>query len=273
MARYPVDVALPLPCRRPPPRSRRAALLLVAALTAVVACGGGQGGSAQEVRIAAAADLARAFEEVAAAFEKQTGVKARMTFGSTGLLAKQIEQGAPFDVFAAANVAYVDQVVAAGACDGASKAMYAQGKIVVWSTGEVPARLEDLVDPRWKKVAIANPDHAPYGKAAREALEKVGVWARLEADKRLVFGENVQQTMQYAKSGNADVAIVALSLAVVADGGRSLAIEPALHAPLDQALAVCGKGPGAASGAKFAAFVASPAGREIMTRYGFTLPK
>ncbi len=263
-------VAMPRLPRRP---ALLASLLTALAIvTACAACGGRTEGSSKQVRIAAAADLARAFEEVAAAFEKETGIKAVMTFGSTGLLSKQIIEGAPYDLFAAANISYVEKVVAAGVCDKASQALYARGRIVLWSPGEVPARLEDLVDPRWKKIALANPDHAPYGMAAKQALVQVGVWDQLVASNRLVFGENVQQTMQYAKSGNVDVAVVALSLAVVADGGASTQIDSALHEPLDQALTVCGKGAGATSGARFAAYVASPAGREIMTRYGFVLP-
>ncbi|MCA9676297.1 MAG: molybdate ABC transporter substrate-binding protein [Myxococcales bacterium] len=246
--------------------------LLLLTTVAAAGCGSKHAGSSKRVRVAAAASLARAFEEVGRAFQAETGIEPVMTFGSSGLLAKQLEQGAPFDVFASANVGFVDQVVKAGVCDGATQSRYALGQIVVWSTKEVPAKLADLADPRWKKIALANPAHAPYGMAAREALTKLGVYDQLEKEGRLVFGENVQQTMQYAKSGNVDVAIVALSLAVVADGGQVLAIDPSLHAPLDQALAVCGKGAGTESGKKFAAFLASPKGRAIMTRYGFVPP-
>lgn len=244
--------------------------VLACAILAVGACGGRKKSSGTEIKIAAASDLSRAFEEVGQAFEKETGIHATFTFGSTGLLAKQIAEGAPFDLFAAANVSFVDKVVQSGACDGATKALYARGRIVLWSTGEVPKTLEELADPKYAKIAIANPDHAPYGKAAKEALEKAGVWNAVSG--RIVQGENILQTLQYAKSGNVDVAIVALSLAVVSDGGSSTPIDPALHAPLDQALVVCGEGAAGEAARKFAGFVASPQGREIMSRYGFLLP-
>ena len=226
-----------------------------------------------KVRIAAAADLARAFTELAGEFKARTGVTLELELGSSGLLAKQIEQGAPFALFAAANRAYVDQVVAAGRCDAASARPYAHGQLVVWTPPGVarPDKLADLVDPRFHKIAIANPAHAPYGRAAREVLERAGLWAQLED--RIVLGDNVQATMLYAREHNADVAIIARSLAVVTDGGAALPIDPALHAPLEQVLVVCGHGKDAEAAARFAAFVGSPDGREVMTRYGFVLPE
>jgi len=250
----------------------RLALVALVALAAglVAGCGAKKSSSGTEIKVAAASDLARAFEEVGKAFEAKSGIHATFNFKSTGLLAKQIEEGAPFDLFAAANVSYVDQVIAAGTCDGATKALYARGRIVAYSRGEAPASLAGLTDPKFKKIGIANPEHAPYGLAARQALEQAGLWDQLQD--RLVIGENIQVPMQWAKNGDVDVAIVALSLAVVADGGASLPIDPSLHAPLDQALVVCGQGPAAESAKKFAAFVASDEGREIMNRYGFLLP-
>lgn len=244
--------------------------LVLCALVVASACGSSKASSSTEIKVAAASDLARAFEELGKEFRAETGINPTFTFGSTGLLAKQIEEGAPYDVFAAANIAFVDQVIASGDCDAATKALYARGRIVLWSTGAAPASLEALTDPAIRKIAIANPEHAPYGRAAKEALEKVGIWAQVQP--KLVYGENILQTFQYAKSGNVDVAIVALSLAVVADGGTSTAIDAGLHAPLDQALAVCSEGAAGDAARRFAAYVASPKGREIMNRYGFLLP-
>jgi molybdate transport system substrate-binding protein len=228
--------------------------------------------SDHKVRVAAAADLAHAFTELGAEFKTRTGHALGVELGSSGLLAKQIEQGAPYALFAAANRDYIDQVIKSGRCDGATAYSYARGRIVVWTPSGVdaPAKLEDLADPRFHKIAIANPEHAPYGRAAKQALQNIGVWPKL-AD-RVVLGENVQATMLYARDHNADAAVVALSLAVVTDGGAFLAIDPALHAPLDQALVVCGGGEDAQIARQFAQFVESKDGREVMTRYGFLLP-
>lgn len=252
--------------------SRVARLMLVAvAIAATLGAAGCRRGARRQVTIAAAADLSKAFEEVGAAFTKQTGIKPVFRFGSSGLLAQQIGEQAPFDVFAAANVAYIDDVVAKGACDGATKRPYARGRIVVWSKAHKVTALTQLTEPRFAKIAIAHPDHAPYGKAAKQALEAAGVWAQVEG--KLVFGENVRQTMQWAQEGDADAAIVALSLAHVTVGGNSLLIDEAQHQPLVQALAVCKHGGAEANGRAFVDFLTSPAGTEIMKRYGFALPE
>jgi molybdate transport system substrate-binding protein len=239
------------------------------ALAVVVAC---SKPTERKLRVAAASDLARAFAELATEFKTRTGTRVEIELGSSGLLAKQIEQGAPFALYAAANRAYVDQVIRAGRCDSATAQLYARGRIVLWTPGSVakPAKLTDLVEPRFRKIAIANPEHAPYGRAAQQALEKAGIWSQIRD--RIVLGENVQATMLYARNGDADAAVVALSLAVVSDGGASLLIDESLHAPLDQAMVVCGKGEEADAAKQFATFVGSREGREVMTRYGFVLP-
>ena len=226
----------------------------------------------RRVRVAAASDLAKAFEEVAKEFKARTGITPEITFGSSGLLAKQIEQGAPFYLFAAANKDFVAKVVKAGRCDGGTARVYGRGRIVVWVRSGVtaPVRLADLADAsRYKKIAIANPEHAPYGLAAKQALQKSGLWEQLEP--RIIDGDNIQTTMLYARNGNVDVAIVALSLAVVADGGAYLSIDQSLHEPLDQQLVVCGNGEEADAARQLADFVGSREGREIMTRYGFAI--
>lgn len=227
------------------------------------------------LKVAAAADLAQAFKEVGAAWQKKSGDSAVFSFGSTGLLEKQIVEGAPFDLFAAANVSFADDAIKAGVCAADGKALYARGRLVVWwrKDGKVapPRSLADLADKRFVKVAIANPAHAPYGKAAQEALTKAGLWRAVQP--KLVYGENVQQTLQFAQSGNAEAALVALSLAVVAPDGDSITVDETLHAPIDQALVTCGHDAARVARARsFAAFVASPEGRNIMRRYGFLLP-
>jgi molybdate transport system substrate-binding protein len=238
--------------------------------------GDGSGAGARQgepLRIAAAADLALAFGEIEKGFTAKTGKKVEMSFGSTGLLAKQIAEGAPFDVFAAANISFVDDVVKGGACDASTKALYARGRIVVWSkdAAALPKGIDGLTDARYAKIAIANPEHAPYGRAAQEALTKAGVWKTLEP--RMVHGENVQQTQVYARTGNADVAIVALSLAVTSDGAY-LPIDAELHQPLDQALVICHGGIRTKTNEAhaFVDYVGSPEGRAVMRKYGFLLP-
>ncbi len=224
------------------------------------------------LKVAAAADLANAFEAVGAAYEKAYGQKVIFSFGSTGLLAKQLEEGAPFDVFAAANISFADETIAAGACQASSKALYARGRIVVWvkKGAPLPKTLADLADAQYLKIAIANPEHAPYGKAAMQAFEKAKIASRIK--KRLVYGENIQQTLQFAQSGNVEAAVVALSLAIGSNGDW-LVIDEKLHQPIDQAMVVCSEKPERVSVARsFEAFVNSSAGRAIMKRFGFLLP-
>jgi molybdate transport system substrate-binding protein len=230
----------------------------------------------EPVEVAAAADLAFAFPEIAALYEKTRGERVVFSFGSTGLLERQIAEGAPFDAFAAANASFADDAVKSGACLPDSKTSYATGRIVLLAgsgAAAVPSTLADLVDPRFAKIAIANPEHAPYGRAAKQALERAGVWDRVAS--RIVYGENVQQTLEFAQSGNADAAIVALSLAPVlpgaGDGGaRWTAIPDDLHDRIDQVLVACSHGrAGADAGRRFIAFVSSDAGRGVLRRYGF----
>lgn len=221
------------------------------------------------LRVAAAADLARAFPELGSAFEARTGRHVEFQFGSSGLLAKQIEGGAPFDVFAAANRDFVDEVVRQGTCIAETARTYARGRLAFWAKdpANVPSSIADLADPKYAKIAVANPEHAPYGKAARQALEKSGVWSKVEA--RVVYGENVQQTLAFAQSGNAEIAIVALPLVV--DSPTHRLVDPTLYDPLDQSMVVC-KGGGAVESARaFAAFVDSEEGQRTLTKYGFSV--
>src|SRR5262245_48571546 len=220
----------------------RAALLVLAVAAGDVACKNSSGARQGEpLRVAAASDLALAFKEVGDAFEKKSGKHVDFSFGSTGLLAKQIAEGAPFDVFAAANVSFVDDVIRDGHCFGETKSLYARGRIVLWAKDPwaLPKDVAELRDPKYAKIAIANPEHAPYGHAAREAITRAGAWSTVQP--RLVYGENVQQTLMFARSGNADIAIVALSLAVTSPGNY-VPIDAGLHEALDQALVACNGG-------------------------------
>lgn len=227
--------------------------------------------SSAPLKVAAASDLAKAFEEVGVAYEKDTGRKVVFSFGSTGMFAKQIHEGAPFDVFAAANVKFVDDVVKDGRCRGETKALYARGRIVLFAKAglAVPRTVEELVDARYEKIAIANPEHAPYGAAAKQALERAGVYDQVKS--RLVYGENILQTKQFADSGNAEVAIVALSLAIGSEGTYA-EIPTERHDPLDQALVVCAPDARVPAARAFADFVATEKGRTIMRKFGFIRP-
>lgn len=225
-----------------------------------------------ELRVAAAADLTKAFTEIAAAYRRETGQKVTLTFGSTGLLTKQIENGAPFDVFAAANESYVAQLEKESHTLPGTAQLYALGRIVLWARKDgppCPPNVAALAEPRYHKIALANPDHAPYGVAAREALRAAKVWNAVQP--RLVYGENVQQTLQYAESGNADVAIVALSLAIGSSGDYT-PIPEEMHRPLRQVMAALSSSPQPEAAKRFVAFVNGPEGRPLMRKYGFLLP-
>jgi molybdate transport system substrate-binding protein len=211
-----------------------------------------------------------ALPEVAAAFTQATGQRAELTFGASGLLLRQLTEGAPFDVFVSADEGMVDTAIDRGACARDTKALYATGELSLWWRSDLalapPAGLGDLADARFRHVSIANPDSAPYGRAAREALVSAGVWDAVVS--RLVYGENVRQALQFAQSGNADVAIVGRALAS-RSGGGSLPVDASLHAPLRQAVAACASGPNPDAGRAFAAFLAAPAAQSILRAHQF----
>jgi molybdate transport system substrate-binding protein len=222
--------------------------------------------------ISAASDLTPAFQELGEAFEKLTGVKIIFNFGSSGQLAEQIKQGAPVDVYASANMAYVDELDEEGLIFSDTKALYAEGHITIWMPNDSALELdslEDLTNSEIERIAIANPDHAPYGVAAREALQSVGIWDAVSS--KLLLGENIAQTLSYAQTGEVDVAIVALSLSIPSDGYWVL-IPAELHNPLNQGLAVLKNTQYEEESRQFAAYVNSDEGRTIMRKYGFVLP-
>lgn len=227
---------------------------------------------ADTLTIAAAADLRKAFDEIGAQFEKKTRIKLIFTYGSSGLLAKQVEQGAPFDVLAAANVKYIDDLMSKGAIKPGSRIRYAQGQLTMWTRKDSnikPHRVQDLISPSIHKIAIANPEHAPYGQAAKEAFRSVGIWEKVKP--KLVYGENIAQTLQFAQSGNVDVAIVALSLSI-GSGGRYTGIPGELHKPITQAMGIVAATKVAPAARQFQRFVMSKTGKAILRKYGFLIP-
>jgi molybdate transport system substrate-binding protein len=223
--------------------------------------------------VAAASDLQPAFTELGEVYEEQTGRPVTFTFGSSGQLSQQVVNGAPFEVFASADEAYVQDVLDAGQADPATQAQYARGRIVVWTRDDAGPRvsLADLVQPRFRRIAIANPEHAPYGVAAEQALQSSGLHERVRD--RLVYGESVSDTLRLAASGNADAAIVALSLATVQDGGRWTEVPASAHSPLRQALVATADEERAGAARAFTQLVTSERGRAVLRRYGFAPPE
>lgn len=251
------------------PHSVAVSFLLIALLFAV-ACRDTSAPAGAEITVAAASDLTPAFEEIGREFQASHGTKVVYVFGSTGLLTRQIENGAPFDVFAAANVSFIDQLDQKGLILPGTKRIYGRGRITLWTTSNSPLRIEkieDLTHAGVARIAIANPDHAPYGQAAREALESARLWDAVRP--KLVYADNIRQTLQYAETGNVEVAIVALSLSVQSQG-RWVLVPEELHKPLDQGMGVIKGTNNEAAARAFSDFVNGDKGREIMKKYGFT---
>ncbi|MGF1675745.1 MAG: molybdate ABC transporter substrate-binding protein [Rivularia sp. (in: cyanobacteria)] len=222
--------------------------------------------------VSAASDLNYVFKEIGALWEKETGNKVTFNFGSTGKLAQQIERGAPVDLFAAANKSFIEDLDKKELLVSNTKALYGRGRITLWTREDSklnPKNIRDLTKAEYQRIAIANPDHAPYGMAAREALQSVGIWDAIKP--KLVMGENISQTKQYAETGNVDVGIVALSLSVDRPGKWEL-IPENLHKPIDQMLAVVKKSKHQQEAQQFAEFINGAKGRPLMKKYGFVLP-
>lgn len=231
--------------------------------------------------ISAAADLTDAFAEIGQRFTTESGIPVRFNFGSTGQLAQQIEQGAAVDIFAAASLNHIEDLERKGRMKPETRRLYGMGRLVIWSREEsllVLEKVEDLRQSGVKRIAIANPDHAPYGIAAREALIATGVWN--DVVPRIVPSENVRQALRYAETGDVDVAIVARSLCRgnadtggIATRGRCRLIPDTLHAPLNQAIGVVSGTPREAAARRFIDYVTGGEGRAILARYGFNLPE
>jgi len=226
----------------------------------------------EEITVAAAADLQFAFSDIVKLYEEQTGHKVTLVFGSTGQLVQQIENGAPFDLIASANISYIEQLAENGLVMPESAELYARGRIVLAvnrQSGVEAVDLKDLLADNIQHIAIANPEHAPYGLAAKQALQSLGLWEEL-ADK-LVYGENVRQALQFVQTGDAEVGIISLSVASVPEITWTL-IDEQLHTPLDQALAILTASKNPELAQSFIEFINGEIGRPIMRQYGFLLP-
>jgi molybdate transport system substrate-binding protein len=230
---------------------------------------------AEKLTIAAAADLKFAMDAMVTMFKAANpDAEISIVYGSSGKFQTQIRQGAPYDLFFSADIAFPRELAKAGfAASGVQP--YALGRIVLWSTSLDATRmtLESLSDPKITRIAIANPKHAPYGMRAEEALRASNLWGQVES--KLVYGENIAHTAQFVQTGNAQVGIIALALAVNPDlarkGGYWL-IPDTLHAPLEQGFIVTKRAIGNSAAMRFANFMGGQAARTTMNQYGFVLP-
>jgi molybdate transport system substrate-binding protein len=229
---------------------------------------------AQEITVAAAADLQFAMQEVAARFQKETGKTVKLIYGSSGNFFQQIQNGAPFDLFFSANLDYPKKLEAAGLTVPGSYYEYARGKIVVWvpkeSRLDLSSGMRALLDPSVKKIAVANPQHAPYGQAAVAAMEKEHVYEKVKD--KFVLGENISQTASFVLSGSADVGIVALSLALspnMKDKGRYAEVPASEYPPIEQACVILGSSKNKETAQEFLSFVKTTVVADVLKRYGF----
>lgn len=264
-------------CRTTIPLLLLASLLLLTVLLA--ACGSADGagtpvaGGSSEIIVSAASDLAPVLEELAPLFEEETGLRFRANLGSTGQLMEQIAAGARVDVFLSASKSAVDQLDEKGLLVPGSVQPYGVGRVVMlMAPGSLlqVQTIEDLLSPEIERISIANPDHAPYGRAARESLESVGLWDELQP--KLVPAENVRQAFQFVESGNVDVGLVALSLVAIGDG-RWVLVPDELHGPLNQTLAIVADSPRQEEAKQFVSFLTGDEGRRLLEKYGFLVPQ
>lgn len=231
----------------------------------------------KQLRIAAAADLQFALTDLAAQYEKQSGAKLAITYGSSGNFFAQIQNGAPFDIFFSADISYPKKLAEANLVDSASLQTYAVGRLVLWLPPDSPLDasqgLKILLDPRIQKISIANPEHAPYGRAAVAALQKSGLYDQLKP--KFVLGENISQAAQFVQSGSAQAGLVALSLALspAMKDGKRWEVPQADYPLLEQGAAIVSSSPNKEAASAFLAFLKTPAARATLERYGFQLPQ
>jgi len=232
---------------------------------------------AQEITVAAAADLQFAMQDVAARFQQQTGKTVKATYGSSGNFFQQIQNGAPFDMFFSANLDYPKKLEAAGLIEPGTFYPYANGKIVIWVKNESKLDLKSgmkvLLDPSVKKIAVANPQHAPYGQAAVAAMQKASIYDKVKD--KFVLGENISQTASFVVSGAADVGVVALSLALspnMKDEGRYLEIPSDTYPPIEQACVILKSSRNKETATQFLSFFKSGTIAGVLRSYGFDVP-
>lgn len=230
---------------------------------------------AEKITVAAASDLKFAMDDIVSTFKSDhPGVEVEVVYGSSGNFHTQIQQGAPYDLFFSADIGFPRELAKNGLAASEVKP-YAIGRIVLWSATLDASKmtLQNLIDPKITKIAIANPKHAPYGKRAEEALRASGLWEKVEP--KLVFGETIVQTTQFAQTGNAQVGIIALSLVTnpeLAKKGGYWLIPDSLHEPLEQGYIITKHGEASSLAKSFADYMSTVPVRTVMTKYGFVLP-
>jgi molybdate transport system substrate-binding protein len=233
----------------------------------------------REINVAAAADLSSALQEIATNYQKRTGVAVKLSFGASGALTQQIQNGAPFDVFLSADMDYPRQLAADGHAESATLYRYAVGRLVLWVPADSPLDVEHkgmdvLMDPSVKKISIANPQHAPYGRAAAAALKYYGVYEKVSD--RLVQGENISQAAQFVESGNAQIGFVALAHAVAASmqgKGKYWMVPVEAYPALDQGVILISHSPHRQDAAGFLEYLRTAEVAALLRRYGFTVPE
>src|SRR5712691_7890177 len=231
-----------------------------------------------QIIVAAAADLNAALTVIAADYEKSGGGTVRLSFGSSGNLFNQIQNGAPFDVFFSADLDYPEKLIEAGLAEKASLYPYAVGQLVLWVTAssslDLHRGMNILLDPSVKKISLANPEHAPYGRAAVAALRHFGLYEKVSD--RFVFGENVSQAAQFVESGNAQAGFVALSHAMapgMREKGRYWIIPSDAYPALQQAAVILSHSSKKAEAAAFLQYIQEPEAIGVLRHYGFSVPE
>jgi molybdate transport system substrate-binding protein len=242
----------------------------VLAIAALVSLGiAGAQTAKQEVAVAAAANLNAVFQTLGPQFEAETRIHPVFSFASTAQLAAQIENGAPFDVFAAADTEHVDALEKKSRIVPGSRAVYATGILALWIPASSPAAvsaLADVAQPGVKIIALAKPELAPYGLAARETLQKLGIWNQLEP--RIVYADNINMAKQYGSSGNADAVFTAYSL-VLKESGKVIPVDEKLHSPIEQALGIVAASKNQNAARVFTKWLLTGHGRDGLRAFGY----
>jgi molybdate transport system substrate-binding protein len=255
-----------------------AAFCTLATILLLTAACGSEGGdsssSSGELLVAAAANLQQAFDEIGPLFEKETGAEITFSYASSGALAEQIEAGLPADLYVSADIDHVDGLREKGLLIDDTQQVYAIGRLTLASStkaGVTVSDLEGLLRPEVEKVAIADPEVAPYGRAAEEALKSVGLWDQLKP--KLVYGANVTAATEYVRSGNTEAGLLPLSLVIHEPAVTYVTVDESLHQPIEQALAVVRDTKNEELARRFVAFVRGPEGRTVLEKYGYSVPE